>query len=288
MSSSCGGHRLERAGPGRPIHGPLDVVPRPIAADERPAELDRGAFRVERNAFDEQRRGAASLPEEASLSSPEEDGLEGLARAYDVRRIARDEKVVEGVALQVGGEQARESLGGQVHLLEQVGLTRREAEALEVDRRLARLQRERRRDRTGCCLGPGRDEAGLGIEAALAHLLGEACSSGDVAVEPGPEDERAASARPLDATLAHEFVQRAPDRDEAAAVVTCELTLGGELRTRRPAPLVQGATQVEIDLMVQRDRTELETKAGQRNAVPRIRWDALGGVLRVTRLLITL
>jgi hypothetical protein len=88
MSSSCCSHRFDQAGPGRTVNVPFHVVARSIAAHERPAELDRPVVRVERDAFDEQRRSAASLLEKASLSSPEEDGLESLAGANDLRGVA--------------------------------------------------------------------------------------------------------------------------------------------------------------------------------------------------------
>ena len=66
-----------------PVDLAFDVVAGAVAADVRAAELDRRPVRGERDALDEQGRRAATLTEEAGLSSPEEDGLEGLAGADD-------------------------------------------------------------------------------------------------------------------------------------------------------------------------------------------------------------
>ena len=63
---------------------------------------------------------SSSLIQEAGLSSPEEDGLEGLARAHDLGRVARGQQFVERAVLEVACEQPREPLGGQVDLLEQI------------------------------------------------------------------------------------------------------------------------------------------------------------------------
>ena len=87
--SSCAYRGFDRGRPDGPIDLTLDEIPGAIAANERPAEFDRDAVGVERSAFDEQRRRTATLVEKAGLSSPEEDGLEGLARANDLGVVAR-------------------------------------------------------------------------------------------------------------------------------------------------------------------------------------------------------
>src|SRR4029079_18017868 len=84
---------FDRGRPDRPVDLTFDEIPGAIAAYERPAELDPGAFGVERDTFDEERRGTPSLIEEAGLSSPEEYGLEGLARAHDLGAVTRGQKL---------------------------------------------------------------------------------------------------------------------------------------------------------------------------------------------------
>ena len=115
-------------------------------------------------------RAAAPRPlvEEAGLSSPEEDGLEGLAGANDLGRVARGQQLVQRAVLEVAGQQAREPLGRQVDLLEQVGLAAGQAQPFEIQGRRAGLQLEGRGDGHRRRLGPGGDQARLGIQAALA------------------------------------------------------------------------------------------------------------------------
>ncbi len=117
--SSCDCRGLDRGRADGPIDLALDVVAGAVAAHVRPAELDRRPIRAERDAFDEQGRRTPTLVEEAGLSSPEEDGLEGLAGANDLGGIASGEQLVERPVLEIAGEQAREALGRQVDLLEQ-------------------------------------------------------------------------------------------------------------------------------------------------------------------------
>ena len=109
--------------------------------------------------------------------------------------------------LEVRREQAGKPLGRQVDLLEEEGLAAGEPEPLQVERRRARLELERRRDGLARRLGPGRDEPRLGVEAAALHLLGEAHAAAEVALDARVEHERAAAARPLDAALAGELVR---------------------------------------------------------------------------------
>ena len=86
-------------------------------------------------------------------------------------------------------------------------------------------------------------------------------------------------------TLAGQFVEGATDGDEAAAIEVGQVPFGRDAVTRLPATGVQRAAQVEIDLVVERHRTELETDAGQRDGPPPGR---VGKGLRGRRLLITL
>ena len=77
----------------------------------------------------------------------------------------------------------------------------------------------------------------------------------------GWSDERAAAAGPLEALLAGQLAQRAPDGDQAAAVALRELALGRQPVAGAPFARVEGGAQVEIDLVVQRDGSELEPEA---------------------------
>ena len=149
-------------------------------------------------------------------------------------------------------------------LLEEVRLAARQSEPLEVQRRRARLEAQRRGDRNRGRLGPGGDQAGLGVQAALLHLVREAGAAGDVALQARSEDERAASAGPLDAPLLGELPERPADGDQADAVVASQLTLRREAIARLPRPVVQGFAQVEIDLVVHRDGAEREAETGHR------------------------
>jgi hypothetical protein len=100
-------------------------------------------------------------------------------------------------------------------------------------------------------------------------------------------DERPTTASPFDATLAHQFVECAADRDQAAAIMSSQLTFGRELLTGVPPPDTERFEQVEIHLVMQRDGAELETKAGQPKRSSVVRWPGLR-VLREGGLLITL
>jgi hypothetical protein len=76
------------------------------------------------------------------------------------------------------------------------------------------------------------------------------------------EDERAPPPRSLQTLLANELRERTPDRDQAAAVAGGKVAFGWEAIARLPLPAVECGAQVEIDLVVQRDGTELEAEAG--------------------------
>ena len=80
-------------------------------------------------------------------------------------------------------------------------------------------------------------------------------------LDAGRQDEGAAPAGPFEATLAGELVERAPDGDQAAAVATGQLAFGWESVARLPLAGVDGGLQVQVDLVVQRDGTELQSVA---------------------------
>ena len=151
-----------------------------------------------------------------------------------------------------------------MHLLEQQRLAVGQPEALEVERRRPELETKARRDRFAGRLRPGGDHPGLRIEAAGLHLLGEREVAGEVPIDPGVEDERSAPAGTFHPPLAHELSECPPDRDEAAAIAGGQVALGRQAIPRPPLAGVQGALQVEVDLMVQRDRAELESETGHR------------------------
>jgi hypothetical protein len=166
-----------------------------------------------------------------------------------------------------------------VDLLEEERLAASEPEPLDVQRRRAELELEARGDRLASGLGPRRDQPGGRVEAAGMHLVGEAPVATEVQVETAMEDERSAAARSLDALLAGELGQCAPDGDQAAAVLRRELALRRQPVARFPLVGIQSGHKVEIDLVVQRDGTELEPETGHRRA-----WI----LLRAARMVITL
>ena len=59
-------------------------------------------------------------------------------------------------------------------------------------------------------------------------------------------------------------LERAPDGDEAAAVALRQVALRGQPVARAPLTLVEGGLQVQVDLVVQRDRAELESETCHR------------------------
>jgi hypothetical protein len=112
---------------------------------------------------------------------------------------------------------------------------------------------------------------------ASLHLVREALGTTEVQLDARTEHERATAASPLDPPLPSELRQRPPHRDEAAAVATGQLPLGRQAVARPPLAVVQGAEQVEVDLVMEGNGTELETVASQRSVL-----------LRALRLMITL
>ena len=120
-----------------------------------------------------------------------------------------------------------------------------------------------RRFRAGC------HEACLRVQAAILHLLGEAHRAGKVALDPRPEDGRATAARPLQACLARQLRQGASDGDQAAAVARGELALRREEVAGSPLACVERRAEVQVDLVMKRDGTELESEVCHREGGPR-------------------
>ena len=106
-----------------------------------------------------------------------------------------------------------------------------------------------------------RNDARGRVEAATPHLLGEAHRARDVAVDPWLEDERAASTRPFDPTLADELAQGVTDGDQAAAVTLGELPFGGHAVAWTPLSGIERGLQVPEDLVVQWDWATFQLKA---------------------------
>ena len=166
--------------------------------------------------------------------------------------------------LEVAGKQPRESFGREVDLLEQERLAIGQPQPLQVEGRRAELEPEGRRDGLAGRLGPRTDQPGLRVETARLHLLGEAQGTGEIDVDPGCEDECSAAASPLEPAFADQLAHRAPDGDQAAAIASGELALGREPVAGAPFRCVEGGLQIEIDLVMERDRAELESEARHR------------------------
>ena len=98
------------------------------------------------------------------------------------------------------------------------------------------------------------------------------------------QDERAAAARPLESLLADQLAERPPDGDQAAAVALRQVALGGQPVARAPLALVEGGLQVQVDLVVERDRAELESvtchRAGRTSGDG---WQTLGALAAIVR-----
>src|SRR5215211_5760015 len=104
--------------------------------------------------------------------------------------------------------------------LQQHGLTRCQAKALEIERWRARLQLETGGHRLSGRLRSCRQNARLSDEAQARHLLGEAVGVGEVAIDAWLKDVRATALGPLQPLLAGELIQSPANGDQAAAVVT--------------------------------------------------------------------
>src|SRR5437667_66919 len=86
-------------------------------------------------------------------------------------------------------------------------------------------------------------------------------------------------ARPLDPLFASQLGERPSDRDEAAPVALGQLALGRQPVAGPPLVGIERGDQVDVDLVMERDGTELEPEAGHRRA-----WI----LLRAARMVITL
>ena len=62
-------------------------------------------------------------------------------------------------------------------------------------------------------------------------------------------------------TYTPELIEGPTDGDQGAAVAARELAFGWESIARLPLALVEGGLQVEVDLVVQRDGSELQPEA---------------------------
>ena len=93
--------RIARAHPVRPIDGPLDVVARAVAPDERPAELDRSVVDGRGDALDQEGGSSGRLVQQARLTGAQQDGLEGLASPHDAGRVALCEQFIQRFAFEV-------------------------------------------------------------------------------------------------------------------------------------------------------------------------------------------
>jgi hypothetical protein len=141
--------------------------------------------------------------------------------------------------------------------LEEEWLATGDPQPFEVERRRARLDRERRGHDLPGRLGPGRHDPRLRVEAAVLHLLGERQGAPEVALDPRREDRRPAPARPLDAVLVGQLAQGSSDGDQGAAVPFGELALRREEIAGAPLAVVERRAQVQVDLMMKRNGTEL-------------------------------
>ncbi len=178
-------------------------------------------------------------------------------------------------------QQPGETLRRQVGLLQQVGHLVRAADALEVVDRGTRRDRERCGD-SGCRGLPPRGHNGrVRLQAAGAHLVDKAGARRNVPDDRGPADERASAAGTFQASLMGELREGSPDGDEAAPVALHQRALRGELIARAPDPVVEGRAQVEVDLVMQRDRSGFEAEPRHASRRARCSWPARDGAGRV-------
>ncbi len=101
-------------------------------ANEAARRLDRRTVDGVRHAVDLERQRPGRQLEERGLAAAEHDRLHRLAGAHDARLIALGEQVVQRTLLEVEGEQARKSLGGQTGLLQNQRLAATEPNSLDV------------------------------------------------------------------------------------------------------------------------------------------------------------
>jgi hypothetical protein len=256
--ATLGELRQERARPACAQDAALDVVAGPVAADVGPRKLDRLPSAGVRDALDDQCRRPGCPREEPGLASAEKDRLDCLTSPHHHRPVALGEDVVEGVALEIDVEQSGKTLCRQPDKLQQEWLVVGKPQALEEDERRSDPHAERRGGGLTRRLLPGGDQARCGLHTAALHLLREAEATGEVAIHAGCEDGGPAPAGALDAALARQFGERVPDRDQAAAVALGEFPLRRETVAGAPLAAVERGGQVEIDLVMQRNRSGLE------------------------------
>src|SRR5438045_85740 len=115
-----GHHRFRVAWlPAGAHHDALHVIAGSIAPDEGPGVLDGAAVGRECDALHQQGRCSRSLAKDARLTRLDQHRLERFAGAQDSRPVPVREQVGERVRLQVGGQQAREALRGEVDELKE-------------------------------------------------------------------------------------------------------------------------------------------------------------------------
>ena len=218
---------------------PLHVVARAVAANVGPTELDRPVVGSRRDALDEEGRRPTRLVEETCLSGTQQHRFERLAGAGDPGAIASLQEPVQRFVLQIASEQSREPLGRQVDHLQEERVAVGDAQPLEIERRRARFEGQGRRHGLAGGFRPGRDEARHRIQPTALHLGRERQRFGEVALDALWQHGRPPAAGALDATLADELAQGAPDGDQAAAVVLGEVALRGQPVAGLPAGIVQ-------------------------------------------------
>ena len=128
----------------------------------------------------------------------------------------------------------------------------------------ARAEAERGRDDGRRGNDAGRDDLGIGLQAAGAHLVGKAGAGRDVPDDGRLGHERPATGRPFQATFAGQLVERASHGDQAAPVAGRELAFRRQAVTGPPLARGKRLAQVEVDLVVERNRPGFESKACHR------------------------
>ena len=225
--------------------------------------------------------------EQLGLARRHGDRLERLARPDHPGVVPLAEQLVQRATLEVAGEQARKARLGQEDLLEEERLAVGHAQALEVDDGRADRDVQGLRDARVSGHRAGRDDARRRVVAEALHLFGERHRAVEVEVDRGAGHERAAAAGPLQAVLARQVAERAPDGDQAAAVPLGQLALGRQPVAGAPFARLERGAQVKIDLVVERDRARQEPEACHaRREEPRA--VGRGGGLRLAMLLLTL
>jgi hypothetical protein len=106
--------------------------------------------------------------------------------------------------------------------------------------------------------GPSRHDDGVRVKTQGAHLVGETQGLRQVTNKWGQFRERPQTASPLQASLSHELVQCSADGNEAAAVLGGQRPLRRKPLARRPLAGVEPSPKIEVNLVMERDRTWLE------------------------------